>query len=281
MQIIKPIRKMKSPRARFTISPYVSGFTEIENGTTDILIGSSKKPDDLFRTDFMDGTEYIRLLVRAVPKVEFTRPQISAKYRVSEDEDEEERVMSFDIYGGDAIDMNGFVSEVTIVFHELSGESIGLNEEYVQFLRANPNIYKRSFKIQACDSEIENFVDESLEDSDVIHTKTRAHFFAGSYNAGAPPSAIQQYLFYMGTEYQANEYISIVSGADLLRLKRVEPADDVTLEALSTLEDDIVDRKVVLTFQDGTVYRSVSSEKTTTTSDVFQILFKREAQRDE
>jgi hypothetical protein len=56
----------------------------------------------------------------------------------------------------------------------------------------------------------------------------------------------------------------------------VSPAIDVTLQSLSTLEDDIVEKKVVLAFPDGTHYKSVAAEKTTVTSDVFQILFKKE-----
>jgi hypothetical protein len=268
------MKRTKLPRAKFTSDPYINGFTEVERDVTDILIGSSHKPDELF--NFEDEAEYIRLLVKIVPKFEFERPQISAKYRMGEDDDD--RVMSFDIYGGESIDMLGFVSSITITFHGLSCEPTFLSEKNIQFLIDNPDIYTKSFQTQSSDIEIENFVDDSLEESDIIHTKTKAHFFAGSYHGGIRLSDIQQYMFYMGTEYQANEYISVISGRDLINLKRVNSAEEVTLESLSTLEDDIVDRRITLTLLDGLAYRSVSAEKTTVTSDVFQILFKKEVQ---
>jgi hypothetical protein len=190
--------------------------------------------------------------------------------------------MSFDIYGGEHIDMNGFVSEIDIVFHGFPCESNHLSEGDVQFLIDNPHIYTKKFATQNESVEIDSFVDNSIEESDIVHSKTKAHFFAGSYYKGITLQEIQQYLFYVGTEYQANEYISIISGSDLIRLKKTEPSDEVTTESLSTLEDDIAEQSIVINFLDGSIYKSVSAEKTTLTSDVFQILFKREiSQNDE
>jgi hypothetical protein len=274
------MKRTKQPRARFAGDPYVNGFTDVENWMTNIVIGSSNKPDELFQVVSNFEQDYIKILAKIIPKSEFERPQISARYRISDDE-EDDRIMSFDIYGGEHIDMNGFVSELSVIFHELPCESSNLSGDNLQFLINNPNIYTKKFVTQRSSVEIDNFIDDLLEESDIIHSKTKAHLFAGSYYKGISFSEIQPYAFYMGTEYQANEYISIISGRDLINSRKVSCAEDVTIDSLSTLEDDIVDQKIVISFQDGTTYKSISAEKTTLTSDVFQMLLKKESSQNE
>jgi hypothetical protein len=239
--------------------------------------------------------ETLTIQAEIKPVAEFSRPIISTTYRVSEDDDEE-RTMAYDIYGGDALKMRGFVSGVDITFKRIPSD-LGpralpkdkrLLEEYLQ---RNPVLYQKKFNVQRQDATIPNFDDDSLEESDIFHTKTKAHFFAGSYHRGIKLSDIQQYTFYMGTGYRAEEYIAVLNARDLVDSTQASPAPGVTLSTLSTLEDDIVEGKIEFSiphpaaefsaFARPLRYKSVAANKDSLTSNIFDIILQREISEDE
>jgi hypothetical protein len=186
-------------------------------------------------------------------------------------------MMSFRPYSGENIRMNGFVSELIVRFRELlPAEEIQIKPEWIEFLKSNPEIYTKNFRKQEVDAEIEGMPDQEYGSSDILHVKSRCHFFAGSYYPGIDLSDIQQYLFYVGTAIQAQEYIDIISAKELITSRVNSPARDVTPQALTTLVDDICDGKIEINFPDGTKYHSVLITKPTVISDIVHILFKKE-----
>ncbi|MDR2598611.1 MAG: hypothetical protein LBC25_02730 [Holosporales bacterium] len=271
---------IQTPKVNYLNAPFIECFTEVEKENTEIIIGNSNKIDDIFcATD--ESAEYIRCLCSIIPKAEFRNVRISARYRTMiTDDDAQEKTMSFQPYSGKNIGMNGFVSELSVRFRDLlpAGEQEApIKSEWIEFLRSNPDIFTKSFNKQEVDSEIESISDqEEYGPSDIVHVKSKCHFFAGSYYPGIHLPDIQQYLFYIGTALQAHEYINIISARDLVTSGIHSPAQEVTPQSLSTLVDDISDGKIEINFPDETKYRSVSITKTTLISDIVQILFKKE-----
>jgi hypothetical protein len=266
------MKKYNSPKAKFSSDPFVDGFIGIEKENTDITIGNSEKLDNIF---FDENQEYLKLLCSISSKSDFGDVTISARYK--EKEDEGIKMMSYKLYDGSNIDMNGLVSEISIEFREVIPEFGDFRSPWEDFLVKNKVIYTKEFQTQKLSKNIENFIDYDLEETSIIHTKSKAHFFAGSYFKGIKFSNIQQYLFYIGTGRQADPYISIIPAHEVCQLKKIKLNSDVSIESLSTLEDDICDGKVSITFPDSrATYKSVMVAKNTLTSDVFQILFKRD-----
>jgi hypothetical protein len=266
----------KIPKANYRSDPFVDSFTEIERENTEITIGDSTKIDSLFSI-LNEQPDYIKCLCSLIPKSDFHDVRVSSHYRL--DDDDNNREMSFRIYSGEQIKMNGFISELSVRFDTLLPSDMNpnpINAEWIEFLRANPILYTKIFRKQDVDSTIDTEQDPSFDDSDVTHLKSKCYFFGGSYFRGISLSDIQQYLFYVGTEVQASEYIDIISARELLLSKNSAPAQDVTLQSLSTFEDDVSEGKIKLTFPDNSNYKSVLMTKNTVVSDVVQILFTKE-----
>jgi hypothetical protein len=269
----------QTPKVHYLDTPFIEGFTEIEKENTEITIGNSNKIEDIFCTTD-EAAEYLKCLCSLIPKSEFRDVRITTRYRETMADDAQERTMSFRPYSGENIEMNGFISELSVRFRELlpSETSVtSINSEWTEFLKSNPEIYTKIFHKQEIDAEIESMPDQAYGPSDILHVRSKCHFLAGSYYPGIELAGIQQYLFYVGTSIQAQEYINIISAKELIASKLNAPARDVTLPSLSTLEDDICDGKIEINFPDGTKYRSISITKTTIISDIVQILFKKEA----
>ncbi|MDR1034770.1 MAG: hypothetical protein LBL32_02440 [Holosporales bacterium] len=268
----------QTPKTHYLNTPFIDGFTEIEKENTEITIGNSNKIDDIFYTTD-EQSEYIKCLCSLIPKTEFRNVNVTMRYRATTNEDDRELIKSFRPYSGENIRMNGFISELTVRFRELlpsETPETPIKSEWTKFLKTNPEIYTKIFRKQEVDAEIESMVDSEYSTSDILHVKSKCHFFAGSYYSGIKLSDIQQYLFYVGTTFQAQEYINIISAKELVSSKVASPGPNVTLQSLSTLEDDIYDGKIEINFPDETKYHSVSITKTTIVSDIVQILFKRE-----
>jgi hypothetical protein len=83
-------------------------------------------------------------------------------------------------------------------------------------------------------------------------------------------------LFFVGTSRGATEYISIISAKDVFQTEKVKLDPSIQAVSLSTLEDDICNGNLKITFDEEARYRSVLAEKSTLTSDIFQILLKKE-----
>ncbi|MDR1234007.1 MAG: hypothetical protein LBJ92_02590 [Holosporales bacterium] len=272
--------KKQIPRSRFSNTPFIDGFTGIDNDNTEILIGNSEKQEYLLNEPD-DNPKYMTLFCSIIPKSEFPKINVSTSYATSIDDDAAKSTMTYGIYSGQPIRMKGFVSELAFQSRGLlSSDTSSIKNEWIDFLKLNPNVYTKVFHTQTHDIQIENAVDNAFDDSDVLHVKTRGHFFAGSYYPGIKLSDIQQYFFYMGTGLQAENYINIISARDIISTNNVLPAQDVTLQTLSTLEDDVCDGKIRITFpdgaQDGVTYTSISITKTTIVSDIAQIILKKE-----
>ncbi|MDR1476487.1 MAG: hypothetical protein LBI20_04235 [Holosporales bacterium] len=274
---------IKTPKLHYLVNtPFIDGFTEIEKENTEIVIGNSHMIDDLFCTT-NESVEYFKCLCSLVPKSEFRDVRVRTRYRAPTVDDVSENVMSFSLYSGEQIRMDGFISELAIRFRELlpleSDDGL-IKSEWVEFLKTSPEIYVKTFHKQYSDMEIENTLDPGFEGSDILHVKSKGYFFAGSYYAGIKLSDIQQYLFYVGTEIQAREYINIISATELISSRNIEPAPIVTFQSLSTLEDDVCDGKVVINFPDGSEYQSIAISKNTLVSDIVQMLFKKKKEEE-
>ncbi|MDR0942106.1 MAG: hypothetical protein LBM19_00615 [Holosporales bacterium] len=265
------MKKYNLPKAKFSSEPFVDGFVEIEKENVDLTIGNSEKLDDVF---VGDNPEYLKLLCSISSKSDFKDVVISARYR--EKDGESVKIMSHRLYDGSSADMSGLVSEISIECLEIIPEEGIVKSSWKDLLAENKVIYTKQFQTQKLSKNIDNFIDRDLEETSIIHTKSKAHFFAGSYFQGIKFSDIQQYLFYVGTGYRAEPYISVISAKDICQSKKAKLNADVSMESLSTLEDDVCDGKISITFpDDNATYKSVVAYKNTLTSAVFQILFKR------
>jgi hypothetical protein len=268
------LRRHRLPVGKLYGEPFVAGFTDIEKDDASIVIGDSGELEAV--CDVVDDElANFKLLCSISAKTNFENVAISAKYkeRVS---DTITKTFSYMLYDNSAIKMAGFVSEVTLEFVDVIPEFGKLKEQWLDFLRKNKTLYKKTFQTQLTSKNIENFVNEDMESSSIIHTKSMAHCFAGSYFPGIKFQDIQQYLFYVGTGYHAEPYISIIGARELLQSqKKVKLNSDIAVEALSTLEDDVCDGRAIIEFPDGTAFQSAFALKDTLVSDVCQISFKR------
>jgi tetratricopeptide (TPR) repeat protein len=68
-------------------------------------------------------------------------------------------------------------------------------------------------------------------------------------------------LFFVRVDVYEEKFIEIISAKEILTSNSVHPATEVLLENLSTLQDDIVKGKIVLSFPDGFAYQSIDITK--------------------
>jgi hypothetical protein len=261
------------PRTRLLGNPFVGSFINIDRDSTNITIGDSEVLDNIFHDD---SPEHIKLLCSISTHTEFADVAVSARYK--EKSNGGVKTLSYRIYDGSPINMNGFVSKLSIRALDILPEFGTIDSRWQSYIAENSVIYTKHFQTQTTSTNVENFMDHDTQETGIIHTKSRAHSFAGSYFSGIKLADIQPYLFYVGTGYQAKPYISIISASDALRLGKVTLAPGVSGDSLSTLEDDICNGNILLSIPDcDTIYKSVAATKETLTSDIFQITFKRGA----
>ncbi|MDR1609375.1 MAG: hypothetical protein LBR78_00770 [Holosporales bacterium] len=267
------IRTSRRPRTRLLGNPFIGGFTDIDREGTNLMIGDSELLDDIFNDD---SPEHIKLLCSMSAHAAFTDVVVSARYK--EKSNGNVKTLSYHLYDGSSLNMTGFVSKLSITALDILPEFGTPDSRWQRYISENNVIYTKHFQTQASSTNVENFVDHDAQETGIIHTKSRAHSFAGSYFSGIKLADIQPYLFYVGTGYQAKPYISIISASDALRLRKVTLAPGVSDDSLSTLEDDICNGSIQLSIPDcNTTYKSVAAIKETLTSDIFQITFRKEA----
>ena len=266
-----------TPRPAFSTAPFVSAFADIETETAELIIGASGELEEITSPNH---PEYIRLLCRLSAKSIFPKVSISAGYKITEDG--EPKVMTKSLYDGSIIPMTGIVSEVSIEFWDIDptfAQAAGSApydpwQHFRDTLERGKILYVKKFALQTETHRIPNFRDRASEQGSIIHTKSRAHCFGGAYHNGIKFSDIQPYLFFLGTGIQAEEYIEITSARELLQSKKVELAPEIKPDHLATLEDDICNGKVSVRLG-GELYSSTAATKTTLTSDIFQMLFRK------
>lgn len=259
---------IKKPKAKFFGSPFVNGFTDIETENSDLIIGSSEEFEDVFTTNY---PEYLRIICEIEHKSEFPSVTISAGYKTTSDG--ESKLMKYNIYEGKALPMDKIVSEISIKFLDFSNDYSNL--PWKNDLLSNPVIYQKRFRLQNESRRIDNFLDTSMDQSGILHTKSNAHYFGGCYFKGIKFSDIQPCLFCLGTGIQGKEYIKLFTAKDILQNNSAKLTPEIEKSDLTTLEDDIYTGKLVLQFQDQ-IYKSIMATKETLISNVFQILFRKE-----
>ena len=267
---MKNTQKLK---LKYNNDPFTNGFAYVDKENTDITIGTSDKFDDLvFQDD--EYPEVLTCLCKLVPIKDFAADiSIIARYRTTE-EDDVDRVMNFKIYDGSSVNMNGFVSGIDIELVAVLYENNNAPPDTFEQTLQNPKIYEKRFQTQQNSREIEVLEEQEFEETDVLHFKSGAHFFAGSYNKGINISEIQPYLFYVGTGFQTSEYIEIISARDLLNTNKVKLANGIKLSQLSTLEDDVSNGEIKISLT-NIVYKSIAIKKNTLISDVCKIIFRK------
>lgn len=259
---------IKKPKTKLFGSPFVNGFTDIETENSDLIIGSSEKFEDIFTTNF---PEYLKIICEIEHKAEFPNITISAGYKITDDG--ERKLIEYNIYDGKILPMDKVVSEISIKFLDFSNDYNNLT--WKNELLSNPIIYQKRFKLQNKSRRIDNFLDKSMEQSGILHTKSKAHYFGGNYFNGIKLSDIQPCLFCLGTGIQGKEYIRLFTAKDILQNNLAELTPEIEKSDLTTLEDDICSGQLMLQFQDQ-IYKSIMATKETLLSKVLQILFRKE-----
>ncbi len=259
---------IKKPQAKLFSSPFVNGFTDVETENSNLIIGSSEENEELFDVNY---PEYIKTICEVDHKSEFPDITISAGYKTTGDG--ESKLMKYKIYDGSVISMEKIVSEISIKFLDFSNNYN--NSLWKNDLLSNPVIYQKSFRLQNKSRRIDNFLDQSMDQSSIFHTKTHAHYFGGNYFRGIKLSDIQPCLFCLGTGLQGKEYIKLFSAKEILQNNTTRLSPEIEKSDLTTLQDDISSEKIILQFQDQ-IYKSITATKETLLSNVFEILFRKE-----
>ncbi|MDR3030899.1 MAG: hypothetical protein LBU35_00745 [Holosporales bacterium] len=269
------MKRNNFPKAKFFSDPFIAGYTDIDKENSDITIGNSEKNENIFFGD-ENSPEYISCLCSLIPRMEFKNISVSSKYKLDPDSGAESE-MNFKIYSGENINMKGFVSHIDIECRNilLNGLEGNIPREWLDFIIEHCKIFTKNFMTQTNSIEIESLIDEELGITDIAHFKSNAHFFAGSYYKGIPISDIQQYMFFVGTDVYGKEYINIISSKEILTSSSILPAAEIKLENLSTLQDDISNGKVSISFSESVIYKSIEIRKETLTSDICKIIFKK------
>ncbi|GHT89505.1 hypothetical protein FACS1894113_4850 [Alphaproteobacteria bacterium] len=265
------MKKNNVPKARFFSEPFIDGYTDIEKTNFNMTIGDSNMRDDIFANACWP--EYISCICELEPISEFENIEILSKILA---EYCDESSINFKLYSGENIKMKGFISQLNINCRDIFSlePEQDIPPDWRNFMKENPKIYEKCFQIQSARKEIEVFVDENLETSDMPHFKSNAHFFAGSYYSGIEPSNVQQYLFFIGTDVYSEKYISVISAQDLLRSNAAAPTPDVKLNDLSTLQDEACSGNIRIIFPDDICYNSIDIMKNTLVSNYCKIIFK-------
>ncbi|MBQ8651610.1 MAG: hypothetical protein IJ481_03755 [Alphaproteobacteria bacterium] len=195
------MKKIKFPRTSFNAQPLIYGSADDLKSTFSFKIGKSKKLEDIFKDELPDT---IRLMCKIETKSEFQDIEISARYKIYATE--EPKLMKFNIYNCSAIDMSNYISNISIKFESMIYDSKPCLQ-LENYLKENNTIFQKQFDIQNSSRIIENYIDQSPDLSNIIHTKSKKHPFAGYYYDGIDLNKIKQHFFYIGTGKQGIPYI--------------------------------------------------------------------------
>ena len=265
---MKKIIKLKNNSA-----PFVNGFCDIYKNSTIFTIGESSAKDCFFEKD----SKYPKKIVCncAIVPVQLFDSSVSicAQHRKSY-RTKEVVTMSFSLYDESCIDLAKFVSSVHIKLLDIVGNSTF--QEIVNQYEESKIIYKKQFMIQEESKEVSVFLDKDLGQTNLIHIKSKAHYFAGLYSHEMSISDIAQQFFYIGTDTSNDEYIDIKSTKDCFADVDSEELEEIDRIHCATLTDDIYNGAIKFKTKNGLVYRSISASKPTFFSNIFQIEFKME-----
>ena len=257
------MKRQNTPHIASAHPPFVSGFTDIERETSKFTIGESDIFEDLFGIEM---PEYITALCKLSVKSNFPDVIISAGYRT--DPGGSDLIMQKKLYDGSEISKKGLISEISIELIDLQTESLK-NQ-----IPKNSVIFTKRFQIQPVSRRIPNYPDNSEKQSGIFMTKSEAYPFAGLYFEGMKLSDIQPQLFYVGTDFRAKPYIKAIPAKEALQNDNIKICKDISIESLTSLEDDIYTGKAKIKLND-TEYESITSKKNTLISDIFTITFKK------
>ena len=257
--------RLKPPHSSYFSKPLTSSYTAIEYADAEFIIGETERQDDIFEDPMPDQiTAICKLNVRS----EFPDVLITAGYKATPGGPILQ--MAKKIYDGSELNNGNLISEISIEF---------LNSQSDIILHKSPSknslIYTKKFPIQAISKRIPNYPDTTNSSSGILMTKTEAYPFAGLYFPGIALSEIQPQLFYLGTGLESKPYIKSISAREAFRNPGVKICKEVSQESISSLEDDITEKKVKIILND-VEYSSLSAKKTTLNSDVFTILFEKD-----
>ena len=218
---------MSVPRTKFNNQPNSDSFTDIDRDKAVLQIGNTDYYEDVFKK--IDNCTYIETICELIPKYSFNNIEVSMKYRDEIDE-EINSIVKYNLYDSSVLKMDDVVSSIDILLQDIINVP---NNIY------NSIIYTKNFGTQS-----KNIILETNEEDNEsgINTISNAYLFGGSFK----PHNIQQYLFYVGHEYNRESYISLISSEDALQNTNIKLDSIIKLEDLSTLQDDIINGQIVI-----------------------------------
>ncbi len=304
---------MNKPKVNFNNLPYSNSYTDIDRDNTIIQIGNSDYYEDVFsNTNENLYIETIceliphysfnnNIQVSMNYRNEFNdNVQRIAKYNLYDNSiiSMEHVVSSIDIVLLDIlnnsktimnsgtminVNTNNFNKNSNNITTECNNNSNDIDNNFVKnnvntytinnnlntnICRNNNIIYTKIFGKQnknICLETIENDTEYG------INTISNAYLFGGSFK----PNNIQQYLFYIEHNYNEKTYISLISSEDIIinNNKNIQVSKHINKEQLSTLQDDIMNGKIIIDINNKQ-YQSILYNKNTLMSNKVNIIFK-------
>ncbi len=248
---------MNKPRINFNNLPYSDSFTDVDKCNTMLQIGNTDYYEDVFYNK--NNYTYLETICELVPNYLLNNNvKVSIKYRnrINEHINKEAK---YNLYDNSIIEMKNAVSSIDIVLRNIVKVSSNLN---------NTIIYTKKFGIQNKDVVLQ--INEEKNSVGFINTTSNAYLFSGSFK----PNNIQQYLFYIKHNCNEKPYISLISSKDVLRNNNIQIDSSIKLEDLSTLQDDIINSKIIIDINNKK-YKSILLNNSTLISNKVNIVFKR------
>ena len=265
---------MNKLKANFNNLPYNDSYTYIDKENTILQIGNSDYYEDIFRNTGEDL--YIETICEMIPHYSFdTNIQVSMNYN----NDNINQIVRYNLYDRSIISMENVVSSIDIILLDILNKNnintnlnddnfkTNINNHSINSSENNNIIYTKFFGKQNKNICLETI---EYETEYGINTISKAYMFGGSFK----PNDIQQYLFYIKHNYNERPYISLISSEDIINNKKdIQLASSINRENLSTLQDDIMNGKIVINLSNKK-YKSIFYKKSTLISNKFNIIFK-------
>ena len=252
------ITHMNKPRINFNNLPYSDSFTDIDQCNTVLQIGNTDYYEDVFNNT--KNYTYLETICELVPNYLLNNNvQASIKYRNRTNESIN-REVKYNLYDNSIIEMKNAVSSIDVVLRYIIKVQSSFN---------NSIIYTKKFGIQ--NKNIVLQTNETQNSFGFINTTSNAYLFSGSFK----PNNIQQYLFYIRHNCNEEPYISLISSKNAINNTDniiIDPS--INLEYLSTLQDDIINGKIIIDINNNK-YKSILLYESTLVSNKFNIVFKR------
>lgn len=244
---------MNLPKLKPNIKTYSSAFSKIDKESHILEIGSSSYYESLNDQQF----NMLNTICEIQPHRDFNR-NICALMSYRNEINQNKEIVKYNLYDNAAIDMDGVVSSIDIYIKNI------LN--IPNYITNNQKVYTKQFITQSSSVTLTGY--ETFIDSG-INTVSNAYGFGGGYTSHFLPNKIQPYFFYICNMYNEAPYISLMSATDFINQRRIQLAEKYDI---STLEDDILNGKIVLNINNIN-YKSISSNKTGLTNNLIHITF--------